>query len=278
MYSHYILPYVPSAYCTYFSVHKRKINNFKRRNVVVPTIFHTVMADLIDYKKYMWHNRRYRYVLVVIDAFSRFAWTRALKTKTAVESAEALDSIFSEMPYKPRFFASDQGNEFTISNEVLHKILIEKYRMKVYTLKGKTKSSIVERWNRTFKTRMQRYFSEKKKYVWTSVLQDFTRNINNSINRSIGMAPADVDFNNADSVRKTLYPLMRNPKPCRYKPGDVVRIVVEKTLFQKGYEQSKFFTISLHSKKHFFKIGLPRFILWTVLAGLHIKLIFHASS
>ena len=197
------------------------------------------MADLIDYKKYLWHNRPYRYILVVIDAFSRYAWTRPLKTKTAVESAEALNSILDEMPHKPRFFASDQGNEFTILNEALHKILIEKFKLKVYTLKGRTKSSIVERWNRTFKTRIQRYFSENKTFKWISVLQQFTRNINNSINRSINAAPADVDLTNADSIRKLLYPLMKNPKPCRYKVGDVVRVVLDKTLFQKGYDQSK---------------------------------------
>ena len=220
-------------------MHKRKINNFERRNVVVPTVFHTVMADLIDYKKYLWHNRPYRYILVVIDAFSRYAWTRALKTKTAVESADALNSILDEMPHKPRFFASDQGNEFTILNDSLRKILIEKYKLKVYTLRGRTKSSIVERWNRTFKTRIQRYFSENKTSKWTNVLDQFTRNINNSINRTINMAPADVDLHNADSVRKKLYPLMKNPKPCRYRTGDVVRVVIDKTLFQKGYDQSK---------------------------------------
>ena len=197
------------------------------------------MADLIDYKKYMWYNRPYRYVLVVIDAFSRYAWTRPLKTKTALESAEALDSILSEMPFKPRFFASDQGNEFSILNDDLNKILVRKHRLKVYTLKGRTKSSIVERWNRTFKTRIQRYFSEKKSFKWINVLQKFTKNINNSVNRSIGMAPADVDFSNIDSIRKKLYPLLRNPKPCRYKSGDVVRVVIDKAMFQKGYEQSK---------------------------------------
>ena len=212
------------------------------------------MADLIDYKKYMWYNRPYRYILVVIDSFSRYAWTRALKTKTAVESAKALESILDEMPHKPRFFASDQGNEFTISSEALHKVLIEKFRLKVYTLKGKTKSSIVERWNRTFKTRMQRYFSENKTFKWINVLQNFTRNINNSVNRSIDMAPAEVEFSNADSVRKKLYPLMKNPKPCRYKNGDVVRVVIDKSLFQKGYEQSKLKPVNLSSENEYFRL------------------------
>ena len=197
------------------------------------------MADLIDYKKHQWHNRPFRYILVVIDCFSRFAWTRALKTKTSEESASALDSIFSEMAHRPRFFASDQGNEFSIANEYLRKILVEKYNLKVYTLKGRTKSSIVERWNRTFKTRMERYFTATKSTNWVKVLPNFTNNINNTVNRSTGFAPADVDYSNVDLIRKKLYPKMANPKPCRFRINDVVRIAVDKSLFQKGYEKSE---------------------------------------
>ena len=197
------------------------------------------MADLIDYKKHQWQNRPYRYILVVIDCFSRYAWTRPLKTKTAEESANALDSILSEMPHRPRFFASDQGNEFSIANEFLRRVLVDKYKLKVYTLRGVTKSSIVERWNRTFKTRLERYFTNTKTKNWVKVLQNFTKNINNSINRSIDYAPADVDFSNVDEIRKRLYPKMQNPRPCRFRPGDIVRIAVDKNLFQKGYEKSK---------------------------------------
>ena len=197
------------------------------------------MADLIDYKKHQWENRPYRYILVVIDCFSRYAWTRPLRTKTAEESANALNSILSKMPYRPRFFASDQGNEFSIANEFLRKVLVDKFKLKVYTLKGRTKSSIVERWNRTFKTRLERYFTASNSRNWVKVLQNFTNNINNTINRSTDYAPADIDFSNVEDVRKRLYPKMSNPKPCRFRIGDVVRIAIEKNLFQKGYEQSE---------------------------------------
>ena len=197
------------------------------------------MADLIDYKKHQWENRPYRYILVVIDCFSRYAWTRPLKTKTAEESANALNSILSEMPYRPRFFASDQGNEFSIANELLRKVLVDKFKMKVYTLKGRTKSSIVERWNRTFKTRLERYFTASKSHNWVKVLQNFTNNINNTVNRTTDYAPADIDFSNADDVRRRLYPKMSNPTPCRFRVGDLVRIAIDKNLFQKGYEQSE---------------------------------------
>ena len=200
------------------------------------------MADLIDYRKFKWQNQHFQYILVVIDAFSRYAWTRPLKTKSSFETAKALQSIFEDMNYSPRFFASDQGNEFTVRNKHLHDILIKKYRMNVYTLKGKTKSSIVERWNRTLKTRLQRYFTEMKTKRWTNVLQNFTKNINYSINRSTGFAPADINFGNVDQVRRKLYPHYVKYKPCKLKVGDVVRLVVDKQLFRKGYEQSKFRT------------------------------------
>ena len=130
------------------------------------------MADLIDYKKHQMFNRPYRYILVVIDCFSRFAWTRPLKSKTAEESANALDSILTEIPFKPRFFASDQGNEFSILNKSLKKILIDKFRMKVYTLKGQTKSSIVERWNRTFKELSKFKFRLIRKFYLTLKRQE----------------------------------------------------------------------------------------------------------
>ena len=198
------------------------------------------MADLIDYRKFKWQNQHYQYILVVIDAFSRFACTRPLKFKSSQETAQALESIFSEMKFTPRFFASDQGNEFTTKNKYLHDVLVDHYKMNVYTLKGRTKSSIVERWNRTFKTRLQRYFTEMKTKRWTNVLQDFTKNINYSINRSTRFAPVDVSFSNVDQVRRNLYPHFVKYKPCKLKIGDVVRIAVDKSLFRKGYEQSEF--------------------------------------
>ena len=197
------------------------------------------MADLIDYRKFKWQNQQFQYILVVIDAFSRYAWTRPLKFKSSQETAAALQSIFEEMDFTPRFFASDQGNEFTVKNKYLNDVLVERYKMNVYTMKGKTKSSIVERWNRTFKTRLQRYFTEMKTKRWTNVLQDFTKNINYSINRSTGYAPADIKFSNVDQVRRKLYPHFVKYKPCKLKVGNVVRIAVDKNLFRKGYEQSE---------------------------------------
>ena len=197
------------------------------------------MADLIDYRKLSHSNGGYKYILVIIDAFSRFAWTRPMKSKQAEECARQMDDILSNMQYSPVFFTSDQGNEFMAKNQYIKRILVDKYKMNVYPMKGRTKGSIVERYNRTLKTRLQRYFTENKTKKWITVLSDFTRNINNTVNRTIGLKPVEVTLDRVDEIRRKLYRTNVSSKPCLIKTGDLVRIPREKKTFSKGYEQSK---------------------------------------
>ena len=92
------------------SVHKRRIENFKRRPIVVPGPFHSVSADLIDYSKYSYHNSGFKYILCVIDMFSRFSYVRPLRTKKAQEVSTQIESILQSMQFLPAFFTSDKGS------------------------------------------------------------------------------------------------------------------------------------------------------------------------
>lgn len=141
-----------------YSVHRPKRKKFKRRTTYVPGPYHTLQADLVDYKAYSRVNSGYKYILVVVDCFSRFCWTRPLKYKRALDTSAALDSIFETLPYYVPFFASDRGNEFLVRNQELRKILIEKHKFHVFTLSNHPKAAICERLNRTLKERLQRYF------------------------------------------------------------------------------------------------------------------------
>ena len=98
----------------------------------------------------------------------------------------------------------------------------------------------MERWNRTFKTRLERYFTENKTTKWIDVLQDFTRNINNTVNRTIGMEPGKVTAKNAHQIRERLYGNDDHVVPCKLKKGDKVRIPRIKNIHAKGYAQSKY--------------------------------------
>ena len=175
-------------------------------------------------------------VKVVIDIFSRKNWVRAQKSMTADETAKNLDSIFSSMPFKPNRFASDKGTEFSPSHPSIFKILVEKYGMLIFKLGGEHKASMAERFIRTLKTRIERFFTESNNFRWIDILQSLSEAINNSTNRSIGMAPNEVNDENRQEVFKKLYGQKTLPPICRFSKGDRVRIPTKKNVFDKGYK------------------------------------------
>lgn len=110
--------------------------------------------------------------------------------------------------------------------------------MIVYYTTGPKKNSMVERFNRTLKERLERYFTELSTKRWIDVLSDFVSNINHSINRSIGLPPTEVTFENSDRIWKKLYPKQStNPKCDLIKVGDRVRTVLPQNIFSKGYHK-----------------------------------------
>jgi hypothetical protein len=99
------------------------------------------------------------------------------------------------------------------------------------------KAACVERFNRTLKTRMYRYFSAHHTNRWIDVLQSLIDSYNNSYHRTIGMAPNDVTVDNAHAVGVRMYPLKTQPI-WKYKVGDTVKIAKYKHIFVKGYMQN----------------------------------------
>ena len=110
--------------------------------------------------------------------------------------------------------------------------------MNVYTMSGRTKGSIVERFNRTLKSRLERFFTESKDHRWIDVLEQMTKNINNTVNRSTGFKPSEVTRSNSEEIKARLYSSPEISKICSLKIGDRVRIIKDKNLLDKGYTQS----------------------------------------
>lgn len=221
------------------SLHKRKIRNFPRRPIIVPGPFHSISADLIEYQQFSRKNHGYKYILCIVDMFSRMNYVRPLHSKRSAEVASQIDDIISSMQFIPRFFTSDKGLEFDIRNNDVRSVLLDKYHMIVYYTSGPKKNAMVERFNRTLKERIERYFTQNNTKNWINILQDFSTNINNSVNRSIGMPPARVTFDNADKIWRKLYPNQGKKVACdRIIIGDRVRTVLPAKMFEKGYRKA----------------------------------------
>mgnify|MGYP000458073037 CR=1 FL=1 len=194
------------------------------------------MADLIEYTQsdFVHKNGGFRYILVVLDIFSKVAYTEALKKKDKFAVANGLQSIFQNINYYPNTIITDEGLEFYNKNV---REVLEKYGIHHYSIKTKLKASIVERFNRTLKEKLEKYFYEKKTKRWVDVLQNMTQNYNNTPHRSIGMPPSAVNQKNAKAIFKRMFPDINLYTKPKLGIGDLVRILINKSIFDKGYKQ-----------------------------------------
>ena len=84
---------------------------------------------------------------------------------------------------------------------------------------------------------MEKYFYSKGTRNWINVLDDLTKNYNNTKHSSIHMKPNDVDQTNENKVWVTLYGhVLEGLQPPKFKVGDTVRVSKYKSIFAKGYE------------------------------------------
>ena len=88
-------------------------NNYPTNKTDVFHIDEIWSLDILDLKDYgPENNRGYRYVLVVIDNFSKFGWTVPLKNKNAQTIKDSFENILINSKRKPNLIESDRGREF----------------------------------------------------------------------------------------------------------------------------------------------------------------------
>ena len=130
-------------------------------------------------------NKGIRYLLMVIDVFSKFGWIRPLKDKRGQTVADAFRSIFRERAArKPKMLWSDKGSEFF---NAIMKDLLSKNGIKLYTTENEEKSSVVERWNRTMKEKLFRMFSANNNTIYWDKLDKLVDQYNHRFHSSIRM-------------------------------------------------------------------------------------------
>ena len=115
-------------------------------------------------RNYETQNKNTNYILAVIDIFSKYAWAVPIKKKTGDEIAEAFKNIFKERI--PRKIHTDKGLEFI--NKPTQE-LFKKHGIHWFATENETKAQVVERFNRTLKTKMWKYFTENETKKWIDI-------------------------------------------------------------------------------------------------------------
>ena len=217
------------------SIFKSVRKNFPRRPIIAYYKNEIIMADTINYASYQKSNRNFKYIMVFIDVLSKKLHCEPLKSLKDFDSVIAIEKYLRILPDIPKFFVTDQGGEFC-NRKANH--LFQTKGIKHYSLKGKHKAAIAERVIRTLKSRLEKYFWQYKTRNWIDVLSQFVKNYNNTPHRSIGTTPNSVTEKNQNEIFKKLYPKLELKTKPRLQKGDLVRLLVRKPFFQKGYTQS----------------------------------------
>lgn len=216
-----------------YTLHKPARRTFKRNKTVASGIDVQWQADLADMQGLAHQNKGVHYLLTVIDIFSKFAWVIPVKDKSGPEMLKAFKRLFAESaPRKPQRLHTDSGKEF-LNKHV--KPYLRDQGIELFQTSSEMKAAVVERFNRTLKTRIWTYFSAKNTKRYIDVLPGIVKAYNHSIHRSIGMAPSDVRKEDENRIWLRLYGDRPKRAVSAMAPGQRVRVSRMKGAFDKGY-------------------------------------------
>ena len=150
----------------------------------IDEIWSVDLADMNDYK--ISNNKSYRYILIVIDNFSKYLFAIPLKNKYSQTILNEFSNILTTSKRKPLKIESDRGTEFY--NSIFQNFLKSKniHHYSRFTDKG---PSIAERVIRTVRNLLKKPVFEKGNSDWLSELPSVIKQYNNTIHHSIKMTP-----------------------------------------------------------------------------------------
>ena len=180
-------------------------------------------------------NKGFKYMLNVIDVFSKYAWSIPMKKKTGETTLEAFRKIGRDSGRMPKHIWVDKGLEFY--NRYVTGWLQENNIIR-YSTYSEHKSAVVERFNRTLKEMMWKKLTAENTRNWIDLLMTLIHKYNNRIHSTIGMTP--VKASQKENEVKVLQNIINNSRyisksKAKFKVGDKVRISRTKSTFEKGY-------------------------------------------
>ena len=206
--------------------------NYVTKKTDVHHVDDTWSLDVLDLKDYgPENNRGYRYVLVIIDNFSKFGWTVPLKNENVQTINDSFENILISSKRRPNLIESDRGKE--IYNNIFHDFLNHN-NIKLYSINSSFGSVFAERFNRTIRDLLKKIVFEQSDAEWIEVLPTKTKQYNNRIQSSTKLTPIQASLKkNEGYVYNNLLDKRKKIKP-KYETGDLVRTADLKRTFSKG--------------------------------------------
>ena len=194
-------------------------------------------------------NSGYKWILLVVDSFSRLVTCEALKNKTGEEVARGMDVVYANLSSKgllaPRSqLATDLGSEFY--NKSID-VVYSKYDVVHVGLRAPKKAAMAEIHGRYVLGKLHKIMKLNDNKRWIDSLDAVVIGKNKRKNpKTAGLSPSEINFDNQKTVHDVLYKDYAIGE-FTLQLGDRVQIVKEAFPFAKsfhGYYSERIFYIS----------------------------------
>ena len=226
-----ILNHIPA-----YTKHKERRKNFRRNPVIVLDSRHQFQADLMDMTVLASKNKNCKFVLVVVDCFSKKVNCQLIKSKSGIHVRDGLEKVFDQLGI-PKKLQTDKGKEFY--NQPVEAFLKEHHVTLFSSENDEIKASMAERMIKTLRSRLWRLFEAQKPSVkYWDKLRHLVDEYNATPHSAHQIAPDDVTEDNSLVIFNRLYEklLKEKPRAPALKIGTKVRINSTKDIYAKGYE------------------------------------------
>ena len=222
-------------------VHKKPTepNKLSYHPIVAPHPFFNVQADLIDMSNYYKSNDGMKWILIVVDIFTRLAYAEPLQDKTADIVKDGIRKILQQIHQHVSVITTDEGKEFQGGFE---KELKQKETMHDVIETGNHRElGVVDRFTRTLKEKIYKHFTNSKSTRWIDVLKTYIKNYNDTEHEVFKdeytpnealKHETNVLFMQSERVKD------KTVEKKGFNVGDTVRILEKKDVFGKGYESN----------------------------------------
>lgn len=218
-----------------YTINKQRNAPAKRtRRYTIQRVNHNLEMDLMDMSRYSEYNNDIKYILVVIDTFSRRGYVEPLLDKKSDSVVSALEIILDDrIGHKISVLNSDLGKEFT--GKAMRTFLAMRGIRQTFA-KQSTHAQICERFIRSIRNLIRAYMVQHNTHRFIDRLQDLINVYNNRKHSSIGMSPNSMteytggfgsDYESLKWKERT------RPRSFKFKIGDKVRIATVRSIFDK---------------------------------------------
>jgi len=222
-----------------YTLHSPVKKRFARNPYTVTNVRDVWECDLLDVQAHAKYNENFRYILSVIDVFSKFLYLIPVKTKSGPAFTAAFRSIFDDKPKltsrRSVWVRTDKGKEF-LNKDFQDMLRDEGIQFRVCR-NSDVKCADVERAQRTIRERLYTYFTYKNTFRYIDVLPKFVRAYNDTVHSTTCMAPSRVTHSDVLAIWKRMN-RRRIRVAVKFSVGQHVRISKEKMNFAKVSEQT----------------------------------------